>query len=375
MLLKLRLNRSALLSAGVAALIMLTSCGPQVTQTSASKSGAPLVQPVVVGTSSLSGRTVTVDGSSSVYPLTKLVADEFAKGLAEKAPTVDVKFSGTTGGFKRFCAGETDISNASRPISVAEIATCGKAGVGFIELPVGFDALTIAVNSKNTWANDITMEELTKIWQASAQGKITNWNQVRNGYPNKPLKLFGAGADSGTFDYFNEVVTGNADGSRTDYTGSEDDNVLVEGIAKEEGALGYIPFSYYESAQEKLKALPVNSGKGAIAPSIAAVEKATYQPFSRPLLIYVNSKSAQTKPEVRAFVEYYLSNARNLAADAGFVPLPQEGYRLADIQFTRGEIGTVFDGKPQPDVTISELLRKQTVFVLSEEIRTEQTAK
>lgn len=310
---------------------------------------------------------IVIDGSSTVYPITEAVAQAFRKTSEASKTEVDTKFSGTSGGFKRFCAGETDISNASRPISLAELEACSKAGVGFVELPIAFDALTLAVHPQNSWAQDITIAELKKIWEPAAQGKITNWQQVRSDYPNRPLKLFGAGGQSGTFDYFNEVAMGDAKQSRTDYTASEDDNELVQGIAKEPNALGYIPFSYFEANATQLRALAVANGQTAILPSRETVEKAQYQPFSRPLFIYVNSKAAQEKADVKAFVEFYLKNAKTIVPTVNYIPLPDEAYRLAEIQFTRGEIGTVFEGVPQPNVTIAELLRRQTVFQLTAE--------
>lgn len=305
--------------------------------------------------------SIVIDGSSTVYPITSTIAEEYTKTAREKA-SIDVKFSGTTSGFRKLCAGQLDISNASRPISTAEMETCNKAGVRYIELPVAFDALTIAVNPQNSWASDITVDELKTIWEPAAQGKITNWNQVRPSYPNRPLKLFGAGKDSGTYDYFNEVTTGDSKQSRADFTASEDDNVLVQGIEKDPGALGYIPFAYYEAAGKQLKALAVDTGKGAVLPSRETVEKATYQPFSRPLLIYINAKSAQTKPEVKAFVDYYLRNARRVLTTnkaTRYIPLPEESYALAETQFYQGEVGSVFDGVPQTNVTIDDLLRRQ----------------
>lgn len=310
---------------------------------------------------------VMIDGSSTVYPITEAVAQAFRKTAEASKTEVETKFSGTSGGFKRFCAGETDISNASRPISLAELETCSKAGIGLIELPIAFDALTLAVHPQNSWAKDITIAELKKIWEPAAQGKITNWQQVRPEYPNRPLKLFGAGGQSGTFDYFNEVAMGDAKQSRTDYKASEDDNELVKGMSEEPNALGYIPFSYFEANATKLKPLAVNHNQVAVLPSRETVEKAQYQPFSRPLFIYVNSKAAQEKPDVKAFVEFYLKNAKTIVPMVNYIPLPDEAYRLAEIQFTRGEIGTVFEGVPQPNVTIAELLRRQTVFQLTAE--------
>lgn len=306
---------------------------------------------------------IAIDGSSTVYPITRAIADQYRQ--IQPAAAIGVEFSGTSAGFRKFCAGETDISNASRPILVSEIEACNQAQVRFIEIPIAFDALTIVVHPSNSWAKDITIAELKQIWQPAAQGKITNWQQVRAGYPDRPLALFGAGKDSGTFDYFNEVLTGMPKQSRTDYTASEDDDALVQGIATNPNALGYIPFAYYEANQERLKPLAVDSSQGPVLPSRSTVEKAQYQPFSRPLFIYVNFSAAQKKPEVRAFVEYYLDQAPTAATTVGYVPLPKEGYHLARVQFQRGEVGTVFEGVPQPDVTIAELLRRQTVFQLS----------
>ena len=309
-------------------------------------------------------KPIKVDGSSTVFPISDAIAKEYSK--TNTKANIDVQFSGTSGGFKKFCAGETDISNASRPILTKEMDECIKAGVGFIELPVAFDALTVVVNPQNTWANDLTMAELKKMWEPAAQGKVNNWKQIRASFPDKPLKLFGAGNKSGTFDYFNEVTSGDPKASRSDYSGSEDDADTVRGVEGNAGALGYFGFAYYEANQNKLKALAIDSGKGAVLPSRETVEKATYQPFSRPLFIYINSKAAQENPALKAFVEYYLTHAGRVSKTAGYDPLPADAYRLATIQFTRGEIGTAFEGVPQPNVTIAELLRRQAKFQLSE---------
>lgn len=305
---------------------------------------------------------IVADGSSTVYPITEAVAKAFLATPEHRNAEIEVKFAGTTAGFRRFCAGETDISNASRPILQAELSTCVKNGVAFIELPVAFDALTIAVNPRNSWAKDITVGELKQIWERAAQGKITTWHQVRASYPKQPLTLFGAGADSGTFDYFNEVITGGTSNVRSDYVGSEDDRILVQGISQSVGALGYIPHAYYMQSQGAIKALPVDHGQGAVAPDDANITNATYQPLSRPLFIYVNSKAAQDKAELRAFVEFYLQNASRLVDTVGYLPLPAEAYRLAEIQFTRGEIGTAFEGVPESNITVASLLRRQTRF-------------
>lgn len=308
---------------------------------------------------------IKIDGSSTVYPVSDAIAKEYKTASSDKV-TLEVKFSGTRAGFNKFCAGETDISNASRPILLQEAKVCANNGVAYIELPIAFDALTIAINPKNDWAKDITLEELQKLWEPGAEGKIKTWNQVRASYPNRPITLFGAGKDSGTYDYFNEVTVGNAKASRTDYTASEDDQELVQGIERDPNALGYIPYAYYEASHSRLKALAIEAGRSPVLPSRETVANAQYQPFSRPLFIYVNAKAAQDKPALKAFVEYYLTHVGRVSNTVGYIPLPAEAYRLANIQFTRGEVGTVFEGVPQPNVTIAELLRRQAVFQLSE---------
>ncbi|MDX2232229.1 MAG: PstS family phosphate ABC transporter substrate-binding protein [Leptolyngbyaceae cyanobacterium bins.349] len=318
------------------------------------------------------GGAIKIDGSSTVYPVTDAIAKEYAR--VKSGTTIEVQFSGTSAGFDKFCAGETQISNASRPILLQEAKVCANSEVPFIELPIAFDALTLAVNPQNDWAKDITLDELRKIWEPGAAGQITNWNQIRSSYPNRPLNLFGAGQNSGTYDYFNEVVVGNAEASRQDYTSSEDDTALVAGIEQDPNALGYIPFAYFEAAQGRLKALGIDNGQGAVLPSREAVANAKYQPFSRPLFIYINAKAAQENPQLQAFVEYYLTHVGRISNTVGYIPLPAEAYRLATIQFTRGEIGTVFEGVPQPNVTIAELLRRQAIFQLAEEQKTEQSS-
>ncbi|HEY9803528.1 MAG TPA: PstS family phosphate ABC transporter substrate-binding protein [Leptolyngbyaceae cyanobacterium] len=303
--------------------------------------------------------TITVDGSSTVYPITQAIAKEFQ---ANNNVKVQVNISGTSGGFAKFCAGQTNISNASRPITQAEMAECNRNGIRYVELPVAFDALTIAVHPQNNWAKDITIAELKKIWEPGAQGKITRWNQVRASWPDRPLNLYGAGKESGTFDYFTEAVTGKAKASRSDYTASEDDDVLVAGIAKDPNALGYFGYAYYEENQNKLKALPVDSGKGAILPSRQTVEKSQYQPLSRPLFIYVNPWSIQNKSAIYQFVDFYIKQAPKTAIAVGYVPLPSEAYQINYVHLHQGKAGTVFAGKAQLDLTISELLRKQKQF-------------
>lgn len=352
--------RSVLISLSAVGL-SLTACGGQTQQTTnpPEQKLAANTQAASTIPASLAGN-VQIDGSSTVFPVTKAIAEEFRKQAADVQVTVN--FSGTRGGFEKFCAGETDISNASRPIVTKEMAACKEAGVPYMELPIAFDALTVVVHPQNSWAKDITIAELQKVWEPSAEGKITRWNQIRSDWPDRPLTLYGPGKDSGTFDYFTEAVTDKARASRNDYTASEDDDDLVAGVSKDPNALGYFGYAYFEANSGQLKALAVGSGEGVVLPSRQTVEDGEYQPLARPLFIYVNAKAAQEKPEVRAFVEFYLKNAEQLVGSVGYVPLPEDGYRLALVHFNRGKVGTVFEGQPQPNVTIAELLRKRATF-------------
>ncbi|WP_039895595.1 PstS family phosphate ABC transporter substrate-binding protein [Lyngbya sp. PCC 8106] len=259
--------------------------------------------------------TVKVDGSSTVYPITEAVAEEFQKAK-QGAMRVTVGISGTGGGFKKFCSGQTDISNASRPIKDSEAQACKSAGINYIELPVAYDAITVVVHPSNPLTS-ISTAELKKMWEPAAQGKIMKWNQINSAWPDKALKLYGPGADSGTFDYFTEEINGKSQASRTDYTPSEDDNVLVQGVSRDQGALGYFGYAYYENNKGKLKSLAINGVK----PSLDTVNNGSYKPLSRPIFIYV-STNALKRPEVKAFVEYYLQNSAELSKEVGYVPLP-----------------------------------------------------
>ncbi len=273
----------------------------------------------------LAADLIKVDGSSTVFPITEAVAEEFGKTGGGK---VIVGISGTGGGFKRFCRGETDISDASRPIKQKEIDACREGGVPYVELKVAFDGLAVVVNPANTWVDYLTVEELKKIWEPGAQNVIMKWNQVRSGFPAEDLQLFGPGTDSGTFDYFTEVISGKSGSSRGDFTASEDDNVLVEGVASSEGGLGYFGLAYYEENAGKLKIVPVKAAGSvqAVAPSKETVLEGSYTPLSRPLFIYVSKNSLKTKPAVKSFVQYYLQNAAVLCEEVGYVPLPQSEY-------------------------------------------------
>jgi phosphate transport system substrate-binding protein len=300
-------------------------------------------------------RTVVIDGSSTVFPITEAIAASY-NAQASNPVEVEVGFSGTGGGFKKFCAGQTDISDASRPISNEEIAACDANGVRYYELPVAFDALTVVVNPQTAWANDITVAELKKMWEPTAQGRIRNWSQVRPGWPDQPLTLFGPGLDSGTYDYFSDVIVGQ--GTRSDFVASEDDDLLVRGVSQTPGALGYFGLAYFEANATVLKALAVDSGSGPVAPTAENVVRATYQPLARPLFIYVNYTSAQRNPAVREFVEYYLKTAPEVVQEVGYIPLTEEAYNIALVNFHQGEAGTAFDGQPQPNLTLGEVLRK-----------------
>jgi phosphate transport system substrate-binding protein len=341
----IKANRSAI---AFSLLFLITSC------TAVSNTSSQSQQ-------KLEGQVIKIDGSSTVFPITDAIAKDFQK-MQESNVQVTVAVSGTGGGFKKFCAGETDISNASRPILTAEIKACNSSSVRYIELPIAYDALTLVVHPENTWAKSITTTELKKIWEPLAQGKITRWKQVRPDWPDRPLTLYGPGKESGTFDYFTEAIVGKAKASRSDYVASEDDNVLVQGVSKDPNALGYFGFAYYEANQNKLKAVAINNGKESVLPSRKTVERARYQPLSRPLFIYVNARSAQTNPAVKEFVDFYIKKAPTSVSSVGYVPLPADAYRLANIHFNRGKVGTVYGGENQINLTLGQLLRKEAKF-------------
>lgn len=307
----------------------------------------------------LAGQTalVKVDGSSTVFPITEAVAEEFQKE-SRGGVRVTVGISGTGGGFKKFCRGETDVQDASRPISASEMEACRANGIQYYELPVAFDALTVAVNPQAIWVDTVTLEELKMIWEPAAQKRVTKWNHIRSAWPDQPLKLFGAGSDSGTFDYFTESVIGKAKASRGDYTASEDDNTLVQGISHDKHAFGYLPYAYFEPNKTRLKAVAVDGGRGPVLPSRETVENGSYQPLSRPIFIYVNSKAAG-KPEVKRFVEFYLAQAPLLVSQVKYIPLPKEAYTLALSHFQKGKLGTAFQGISTIGMKIEDLLHRE----------------
>jgi phosphate transport system substrate-binding protein len=297
---------------------------------------------------------IKIDGSSTVFPISEALAEEFQISKRGKV-RVTVGIAGTGGGFKKFCRGEIDISNASRPISAEEMEACRKAGIKYIELPVAYDALTVVVNPANTWVKSLTIADLKTMWEPSAQGRVSSWKQVRAEFPAEKLMLFGPGADSGTFDYFTEAVNGKAKASRGDFTASEDDNTLVQGVENNKSALGYFGFAYYAAHKDKLRAVPIDGGKGPVEPSIDNVIKGTYSPLSRPLFIYVK-ESAAARPEVKEFVEFTMKEGAGLVKEVGYVPLPASAYQLALKHFNDRKLGSVYGGVPKVGVTIEQLL-------------------
>jgi phosphate transport system substrate-binding protein len=307
-------------------------------------------------------KAIRVDGSSTVYPITEAIAEEFLNATGGQLP-VTVGVSGTGGGFKKFCRGETDISDASRPISKEERKLCAENGIKYIELPVALDALTVVVNSKNDWVDAISVEQLKTIWEPAAQGKITRWNKVDPAWPGAPLHLYGPGPDSGTFDYFTDAIVGEEDASRGDYTASEDDNVLVQGISRDNYALGYFGYAYYDENRDALKALAIDTGHGKpVLPSIQTARSGAYQPLARPMFIYIAKQSAARKA-VAQFVRFYLNpdHAHALVTEAGYVPLPDSAYRGAQQKFEMRKTGTAFTEGTQVGVSIEEMLKKERV--------------
>jgi len=298
--------------------------------------------------------TISIDGSSTVAPISEAVAEEF--GLANSDVRATVGTSGTGGGFKKLLTKEIDIAGASRPIKASELELAAKNGVEFVELPVAFDGLTVVVNPKNTWVDHLTIEELNKIWARDSKVKL--WSDVRSGWPAIEIRLFGPGPDSGTFDYFTDVVNGEEGVSRQDYSPSEDDNVLVTGVAGQENALGYFGYAYFESNRDKLKAVPIVNPKTGepVTPSPETIQDGLYAPLSRPLFIYVR-KDVMERPEIRAFVKYYLSTeASALVSEVGYVALPKELLAASWKRFENKTLGSVFEGGEHSGMSLKELL-------------------
>jgi phosphate transport system substrate-binding protein len=304
--------------------------------------------------------TITIDGSSTVGPISEAMAEEFQKSKGNQV-RVTVGVSGTGGGFKKFCAGEITITGASRPIKPTEVEACTKANLEYVELPVAYDGLSVVVHPSNEFAKTITVAELKKMWEPEAQGKITKWSQVNPAWPDKEFHLFGSDVDSGTYDYFTQAIVGKEHSSRGDYSPNSDDNVLVKGVTSDPMALGFFGYAYYKENADKLKSAAIDdgkddNGKGGIQPTPETIVNGTYQPLSRPIFIYV-SKTAATRPEVSEFIEFYLTKGKGLVAETGYIPLPDRAYELALKRFKDGKSGSVFGGHGSKiGVTVEALL-------------------
>lgn len=318
-----------------------------------------LIISAFVASSAYAAKLIKVDGSSTVYPITEAVAEEYQKENRKFRVTVGI--SGTGGGFKKFGRGEIDISDASRPIKPTEVELCAKNGIEYIELPVAYDGLAVIVHPKNDWVDYFTVDELRTLWEPDAQSTITHWNQIRPEWPDKKFSLAGPGVDSGSYDYFTKAINGAEGASRGDFVASEDDNVLVQAVANDLHGLGFFGLAYYEENKDLLKLVPIDDGKaengdGPIFPSLETVKNSTYQPLSRPVFIYVSKKSAE-RPEVEKFIEFYLKHANVLTKEVGYIPLPDEAYRLALERFQKRVTGSVFEGKgAKTGVSVEELL-------------------
>ncbi|HEX7174202.1 MAG TPA: PstS family phosphate ABC transporter substrate-binding protein [Pyrinomonadaceae bacterium] len=346
-----QLTRALVALSLVSALLLSMACG-----------GAPAGNNAGAGGAAGGGeQVIKVDGSSTVFPVTEAVAEEFQREKGGRVK-VTVGISGTGGGFKKFARGETDVSNASRPISKEEMEAAKQNGIEYIELPIAFDALTVVVNPQNDWVTSMTVDELKKVWEPEAQEKVTRWNQIRPEWPNEKIALFGAGADSGTFDYFTEAIVGKAKSSRGDYTASEDDNVLVQGIEGNKYALGYIPYAYFAPHSARMKAVGIewskNKTQGPVMPSPENVLSGAYNPLSRPLFIYVSTKGL-AKPEVKEFVEFYLKNVGALAREVKYLPLPEGAYQTATERLRNNKTGTGFGGAPEIGLPVEEILKRE----------------
>lgn len=292
----------------IVVVLVLASCGGGTQKHSADLSG-----------------TIKIDGSSTVYPITEAVAEEFR--VDQPKVNVTIGISGTGGGFKKFGRGETDLSDASRPIKQKEVDLCTENNITYVDLTVAFDGLAVIVNPENDWVDHFTIDELKLLWEPAAQGVIMKWNQIRSDWPDEEIHLFGPGVASGTYDYFTESIVGESGSSRGDFTASEDDNVLVQGVAGDKYGLGFFGLAYYEENADKLRLLAVDGGNGPVAPSIETVSNGTYTPLSRPLFVYVNSTAAK-RAEVQEFIKFYLKNAPVLSEEVGYVALPSEDYAM-----------------------------------------------
>ena len=349
------MNKLTLALAPALALIAALGCSKRKDEVGQTGAGGAGSGPATVASSG----PIKVDGSSTVFLVSQAVAEEYQK--AGKG-TVTVGESGTGGGFKKFCRGEVDLTGASRPIKQSEAEACKSANIDYVELPIAYDGLAVVVHRKNTWVDHLTVEELKRIW--APDSKISSWKHVRPGFPDRPLRLFGAGTDSGTYDYFTQAIVGKEHSSRGDFTANEDDNVLVHGVAGDEGSLGFFGYAYYAENQDKLRLVPIDDGEpangaGPIAPSPETVANGTYQPLSRPIFIYA-SVPALGRSNVAQFAQYYADHARGLSAEVGYVPLPEKADQLAKSRLASRKAGSMFGGGSRVGVTMDALLEAES---------------
>ena len=339
---------------GCLASALLVACGGRGEPSAAASRGpgSGAAAPVALGAE------IRMDGSSTLLPLSEAVAEEFQK---QRPSRVTVRASGTGGGFQKFCSGELDLAGASRPIRPSELKACADKGVGFMEVAVAYDALSVVVNPQNSWVDFLTVAELKRMWEPEAQKRVTKWSQIREGWPDEEIRLFGAGVDSGTYDYFTKAIVGSEHASRGDYTSSEDDNVLVQGVSTDKLALGFFGYSYFAENAAKLRVVPIDdgvaaNGPGPVAPSAATVLAGTYQPLARPLFIYVTVTSL-ARPEVRELITFYLANASRLSKEVGFIPLAASTASAVQARFSAGKRGTLFPDGSAVGVKLDEVLK------------------
>lgn len=336
-------KKNLLIHLSLLTLVLTTACGGSDTQTQ-------------VGDNDTTSAEVKIDGSSTVFPISEAMAEEFKNGNQEVEVTIGV--SGSGGGFKKFCAGETDISNASRPIKKSEMELCAENGIEYVEVPVAFDGISVVVNKGNDWATCLKASDLGKMWDVAAEGEVENWSQVDDNFPAKDLRLYGPGTDSGTFDYFVEATIGKKGESRGDYTASEDDNVIVQGVTTDEGGLGYFGYAYYEENKDKLKAVTIENSDGkCVKPSENTIADGSYNPLSRPIFFYVKKSSLSENEGVKAFVEYQIDPANSqLISEVGYVPLPSEIQAKVKERLDNGTTGSIFEGGSSVGVKLADKL-------------------
>jgi len=327
----------------ISALILLAGVGPLLAPLTSAQAQSQAAKPILI------------TGSSTVYPFSKAAIANFKQG---RAGSITAEATGTSAGMKQFCAGETSLAAASRPISGKELKACSEKGVAFLELPLGFDAITVVVNSANTFAQQISTEQLRLLWSSEAQGKVTRWRQVNPSWPDQAIKLCGPGKDSGTYDTFNKAINGSEGNSRQDYTSSEDDTVLVRCVASNPGALGYFGFDYYQANRSQLKALAVQGPRGPVVPSLKSVQSSQYQPLSRPVFYYVNAAELKSNPLLRTFINHTIERGRRIASQAGLIPLQDSTYRLVSSKVYRNVQGTAFGGTLPIGLSVGQVLER-----------------